>query len=119
MNWAEKDKDLLQMIIGGTACNACGICKEVSHATMFCPQHTSQPGVYKQQGQYTNTTTHNNNMNTRATQICHFFNGTVSGSGTGPLDYGATGPVPDPETLILGVGYRTPSHAYEDCLGVR
>ena len=27
--------------------------------------------------------------------------------GTGPLDYGATGPVP------------TPSHAYEDCLGVR
>ena len=22
--------------------------------------------------------------------------GTVSGSGTGPLDYGATGPVPDP-----------------------
>ena len=75
VNWAEKDKDLLQMIIGGTACNACGICKEVSHATMFCPQHTSQLGVYKQQGQYTNTTTHNNNMNTRATQICHFFNG--------------------------------------------
>ena len=28
VNWAEKDKDLLQMIIGGTACNACGICKE-------------------------------------------------------------------------------------------
>ena len=25
-----------------------------------------------------------------------FFLGTVSGSGTGPLDYGATGPVPDP-----------------------
>ena len=26
VNWAKKDKDLLQMIIGGTACNACGIC---------------------------------------------------------------------------------------------
>ena len=25
-----------------------------------------------------------------------FSEGTVSGSGTGPLDYGATGPVPDP-----------------------
>ena len=25
-----------------------------------------------------------------------FPQGTVSGSGTGPLDYGATGPVPDP-----------------------
>ena len=26
--------------------------------------------------------------------------GTVSGSGTGPLDYGATGPVPDPEPRL-------------------
>ena len=26
----------------------------------------------------------------------YFMLGTVSGSGTGPLDYGATGPVPDP-----------------------
>ena len=26
--------------------------------------------------------------------------GTVSGSGTRPLDYGATGPVPDPETRL-------------------
>ena len=25
-----------------------------------------------------------------------YLEGTVSGSGTGPLDYGATGPVPDP-----------------------
>ena len=49
----------------------------------------------------------------------HFSAGTVSGSGTGPLDYGATGPVPDSYTLILGVRYRTPSHTYEDCLGVR
>ena len=73
MNWPEKDKDLLQMIIGGTACNACGICKEVYYATMFCPQHSSHLGVYKNQGQYTNTTTQNSNMNARATQICHFL----------------------------------------------
>ena len=26
----------------------------------------------------------------------HLVKGTVSGSGTGPLDFGATGPVPDP-----------------------
>ena len=25
-----------------------------------------------------------------------YYKGTVSGSGTGPLDYRATGPVPDP-----------------------
>ena len=30
------------------------------------------------------------------THICPFLLGTVSGSGTGPLDYVATGPVPDP-----------------------
>ena len=30
-------------------------------------------------------------------QLCNYFVvGTVSGSGTGPLDYEATGPVPDP-----------------------
>ena len=29
------------------------------------------------------------------------------------------GPVPGPETTGLRVRYRTPSHAYEDCLGVR
>ena len=28
------------------------------------------------------------------------FIGTVSGSGTGPLDYGATGPVPDTEPRL-------------------
>ena len=28
------------------------------------------------------------------------INGTVSGSGTGPLDYGATGPVPDTESRL-------------------
>ena len=29
-----------------------------------------------------------------------FSEGTVSGSGTGPLDYGATGPVPDTEPRL-------------------
>ena len=29
-----------------------------------------------------------------------FLKGTVSGSGTGPLDYGATGPVPDTEPRL-------------------
>ena len=29
-----------------------------------------------------------------------FTDGTVSGSGTGPLDYGATGPVPDTEPRL-------------------
>ena len=28
------------------------------------------------------------------------YKGTVSESGTGPLDYGATGPVPDPEPRL-------------------
>ena len=26
VNLAEKDKDLLQMVIGGTQCNSCNIC---------------------------------------------------------------------------------------------
>ena len=46
VNWGEKDKDLMQMIIGGTQCNSCNICKEVSHTTQFCPQNFSQFGVY-------------------------------------------------------------------------
>ena len=33
-------------------------------------------------------------------QIPEFKLGTVSGSGTGPLDYGATGPVPDTEPRL-------------------
>ena len=28
VNWAEKDKDLLQMIIGGTQCNSCSILRK-------------------------------------------------------------------------------------------
>ena len=32
--------------------------------------------------------------------IAAFYNGTVSGSGTGHLDYGATGPVPDTEPRL-------------------
>ena len=38
-----------------------------------------------------------------------FHQGTVSESDTGPLDYGATGPVPDSETLILGVPMKAVS----------
>ena len=33
-------------------------------------------------------------------QLKDFEEGTVSGSGTGPLDYGATGPVPDTEPRL-------------------
>ena len=32
-----------------------------------------------------------------------FLQGTVSGSGTGPLDYGATSPVPDTEPRLWGL----------------
>ena len=42
VNVVEKDKDLLQMIISGTQCNSCHICKEVSHTTKFCPQNVKQ-----------------------------------------------------------------------------
>ena len=38
VNWAE-DKVLLQIVIGGTQCNSCHICKEASHTTQFCPQN--------------------------------------------------------------------------------
>ena len=37
VNWAVKDKDLLQMIVGGTRAASCTICIEVSHSTSFCP----------------------------------------------------------------------------------
>lgn len=39
VSWADKDKELLQMIIGGTHVNSCSICKEVTHTTPFCPKH--------------------------------------------------------------------------------
>ena len=39
INWAEKEKDLLQMIISGIPANICGICGEVSYTTPFCPRH--------------------------------------------------------------------------------
>ena len=42
VNWVEKDKDLLQMVIGGTQCNSCHLCKEVSHTTQSCPQNVKQ-----------------------------------------------------------------------------
>ena len=38
---------------------------------------------------------------------CPFWKGTVSESGTGPLDYEATGPVPDPEPRLWGLS-RSP-----------
>ena len=45
--------------------------------------------------------------------------GSVSGSGTGPLDSESRDPVPDLETQSLEVQYQIPSQPYEDCLGVR
>ena len=45
--------------------------------------------------------------------------GSVSGSGTGLRDPGSRRPVPGPETLGLGVRYRTPSKPIEEWLGVR
>ena len=43
----------------------------------------------------------------------------VPGSGTGCRDPGSRRPVPDPETLSLGVRYRTRNQASEEWLGVR
>ena len=45
--------------------------------------------------------------------------GSVSGSGTGPLDSESRDPVPDLEIQSLEVRYRIPRQPYEDCLGVR
>ena len=47
VNWAEKDKTLQQMIIGGTLCNSCNICKKVSHTTQFCPQENQKMWLLK------------------------------------------------------------------------
>ena len=51
--------------------------------------------------------------------ISPFTKGTVSGSGTGPLDSESRDQVPDLETQSLEVRYRIPRQPYEDCLGVR
>lgn len=40
INWAEKDKALLQMIIGDVPSEVCQLCKEVSHSAAFCPLST-------------------------------------------------------------------------------
>ena len=50
---------------------------------------------------------------------CSFLIGSVSGSGTGPLDSEARDPVPDLETQSLEVGYRIPRQPCEAFLGVR
>ena len=71
VNWAEKDKDLLQMIIGGTPCKTCSICKEVSHSTPFCPNNRSQFATHKYQNQ---TAPDNSNDVQRKPVICSFFN---------------------------------------------
>ena len=47
VKWAEKDKDLLHMIIGGRHAITCNICKEVSHTTLYCPQIGSRVNVRK------------------------------------------------------------------------
>ena len=74
VNWAEKDKNLLQMIIGGTQCNSCHICKEVSHTTQFCPQNVKQ---FAAQSKYYNpfgTARADNSSVSQNKLICHFFN---------------------------------------------
>ena len=76
VNWAEKDKDLLLMILGGTQCITCNICKEVSHTTPYCPQNVSQFGVNKYQNPNTYfTTADNNKAMQRKPALCHYFNG--------------------------------------------
>ena len=42
VNRAEKDNDILQMIIGWIHCNYCHVCKEVSLTTQFFPQNVKQ-----------------------------------------------------------------------------
>ena len=74
VNRAEKDKDLLQIIIGGTQCNTCHTCKEVSLATQFCPRNVKQ---FAAQSQYYNPlgTARADNSNASPNKlICHFFN---------------------------------------------
>lgn len=70
INWAEKDKDLLQMIIGGTPAYACGICSEVSHTTPFCPQHMHPSNKHlDSRGSFKiNEIMHN------GVPVCHYFN---------------------------------------------
>ena len=70
INWAEKDKDLLQVIIGGTPANACGICSEVSHTTPFCPQHKhpSNKHLDSRGSLKINEIMHN------GVPVCHYFN---------------------------------------------
>ena len=76
VNWAEKDKDLLQMIIGGTQCNTCNICKEVSHTTQYCPQNFSQYGVNRYQNSLSYSTRSDNSKAAQSkTALCSFFNG--------------------------------------------
>ena len=72
----KKDKDLLQMKIGGTQCITCNICKEVSHTTQYCPQNVSQFGVYKYQNPNTYfTPADNSKVTQRKPALCHYFNG--------------------------------------------
>ena len=48
INWAEKDNELLQMIIGGIQNNSCQMCNEVSHSTAFSPLNSQYYGRYYQ-----------------------------------------------------------------------
>lgn len=76
INWAEKDKDLLQMMIRGVQCNSCSICKEVSHPTRFCSLNINQ---FASPPKYFNATASIGGAESpKAMQrkaICHFFNG--------------------------------------------
>ena len=75
VSWAEKDKNLLQMIIGGTLCNSCNICKEVSHTTQFCPQNANQlVSQPKYQNALASSGSTDSLKTTQRRPICHFFN---------------------------------------------
>ncbi|MCG8033304.1 MAG: hypothetical protein JAZ03_14145 [Candidatus Thiodiazotropha taylori] len=70
INWAEKDKDLLQMIIGGTPANACGICGEVSHTTPFCPRHMHPSN----KSWDSHSSLKNNESMHNGVPVCHYYN---------------------------------------------
>ena len=71
LNWAEKDKDLLQMIIGGVPSKVCQICKEVSHTSAFCPSNTYVNHPYQRYGKDHGTVLY------KKPELCRYFNGTI------------------------------------------
>ena len=73
VNWTEKDKDLLQMIIGGTRANKCVICNEIYHSTSFCPCQLSS-GNQSTGSQYSRNLPASSAKKFNTVPICIFFN---------------------------------------------